>query len=274
MKYIVILKEFYNKKTTKNYLFILFSLVFLINIAYNFYIYSIKIINNNYKNSYIIVTLNNQKKYNLISNNNKIDTLKKCIVSYDKILVENDNDDFLKNVDRIKNISTLEFNKNEFKDKYIITLNDWINYNNFIDKISKNNIQFDIIILKQDNNNFENYLSYFLYLLIIIIFISLIIYVTTIINIILDEEKNNYLFYCIGYSLIQIKKFLLIKLLTLLVTILLFNNLLQIIIRKILDINTYFNLVINIVLIVSTIIITMFMIIERRKKYEEKTVHF
>ena len=94
------------------------------------------------------------------------------------------------------------------------------------------------------------------------------------INIILDEEKNNYLFYCIGYSLMQIKKFLLIKLLTLLITILLFNNLLQIIIRKILDINTYFNLVINIVLIVSTIIITMFMIIERRKKYEEKNVHF
>lgn len=263
MKYVVILKEFFNKKTTKNYLFILFLLVFLINIAYNFYIYSIKIINNNYKNSYIIVTLDNQNKYNLISNNNKIDTLKKCIVSYDKILVENDNDNFLKNVDRIKNISTLEFNKNEFKNEYIITLNDWINYNDFIDNISKNNIQFDIVILKQDNNNFENYLSYFLYLLIIIVFISLIIYVTTIINIILDEEKNNYLFYCIGYNLIQIKKFLLIKLLTLLVTILLFNNLLQIIIRKILNINTYFNLIINLIILIITIIIVSFAILKK-----------
>ena len=80
MKYLIFFKETFNKKSTVNYFFIIFSLFVIIDVSFMFYKYSGKILNDNYKNSYFLLELNTKNKINLIENYSNIDVYQKCIL--------------------------------------------------------------------------------------------------------------------------------------------------------------------------------------------------
>ena len=62
MKYLIFFKEIFNKKSTRNYFFIILSLLIVIDVSFIFYKYSGKILNDNYKNSYFLLELNTKNK--------------------------------------------------------------------------------------------------------------------------------------------------------------------------------------------------------------------
>ncbi len=264
MKYLILLKEFIHKKTTRNYIFIIFSIIFIITIATTFYIYGGKILNDNYKKSYFTVVLDDKDKYDLLKNHSNIKVLLKCITMDNKIIVEHEDNDFFEKDNNIEIISKKDFNIYEYNNEYYIILKNWKVYNDMVDFFMKNRIEYEIFINKENDSKIEKYYNYFFYMLILIIIISFIIYLITIINILLDEQKYNYLYYCLGFNLKEITIISVIKVLSLILSIVLSNGILQLVIKNYLGVNHCFNLVIHILLIIVTLFVTMCLIIGRR----------
>lgn len=189
MKYLLFLKEFFHKKTTKNYLLIIFALVFVITSSVSFYKYGKKIINNNYSESYFVVTLDNNTKMNKIKNHNNVDTLVKCIKLDDEIIIIDEKLNLKEISESFNRISESDFNKYDYNFEYYMTLNNWTEYNDMIDYLIENHINYDFMILKKNEINIENYYNIFFYLLILVIVIGLIIFLITIVNVLMDEKK-------------------------------------------------------------------------------------
>lgn len=266
MKKLIFIKEFFNKRTTINYFIIIFSVLFVISIAISCYEYGKKILNDNYKKSYYIVVLDNSLKYEQIKNHNNIELLEKCIVFGDEIIIEKDNDNNLLEQNNIKLVSKQNFNNYEYKDEYYITLKKWTSYNDMVDYLIKNNINYEIFLNKENENKLENYYNYFFYILIILIIISVVIYIISIINILIDEQKYNHLYYCLGFNFKEILIIFVIKVFSLILSIILFNTLFQAIIKYFLEINHSFNFLTNIIVMILTLLIIMFWIVERSVK--------
>lgn len=264
MKYLIFLKEFIQKKTTRNYTLIIFSVVFVISLSTTLYIYGEKILNDNYKKSYFTVVLDSKDKYNQTKNHNNLKSMMRCITLDNKIIVEYEDIIIFDKDNNIEIVSKKQFNTYEYNNEYYITLNNWKEYNDIVDFFFNNKIEYEIFINKECDIKIEKYYSYFFYLLILIIIISFIIYLITIINIILDEQKYNYLYYCLGFNLLEITLISLTKVLFLILSIIFLNGIIQWIIKYCLGVNHYFILVINILLIIVTLLVTMCLIIGRR----------
>lgn len=229
MKYLIFLKELFYNKTTKNYLLIMFLVIFIINISINIYMFGKKILNDNYKNSYFITTLDNDIKYEKLKKHNNIDVIS-------------------------------EYSKEN--KTYYITLKNWRKYNDLVDFLIRENIEYEIFLNKENEINIEKYYDYFFYILLLIIIICLIIYFITFINIIIDEQKYNYMYYCLGFNSKKIVLILLEKIMVLMSVVILINA----IINWIMGANYYYSLVIYAFLVIITLLTNVFLIIERRNK--------
>lgn len=264
MKYLVFFKETFNKKSTVNYFFIIFSLFVIIDVSFMFYKYSGKILNDNYNNSYFLLELDTKNKINLIENYSNIDVYQKCIFDENEIIVEDESSKYFpKNV---KRINKLEFAKYKFDNKYIITLKKWIDYNDFCDLLIKNGIDYDFYIVKKNELNFENYYKYFIYVLFIICFICLLVFVISIINILIDEKEFCRILYMVGYNYRLINFMTVIKIFVFMLLLVLINLLFQLTLNYFFKFFDYSMMLANIAILILSIIIAMFWIVGRSIK--------
>ena len=270
MKYLVFFKETFNKKSTVNYFFIIFSLFVIIDVSFMFYKYSGKILNDNYNNSYFLLELDTKNKINLIENYSNIDVYQKCIFDENEIIVEDESSKYFpKNV---KRINKLEFAKYEFDNKYIITLKKWIDYNDFCDLLIKNGIDYDFYIVKKNELNFENYYKYFIYVLFIICFICLLVFVISIINILIDEKEFCRILYMVGYNYHLINFMTIIKIFVFMLLLVLINLLFQLTLNYFLKLFDCLMMLTNLVILIMSIIIAMFWIVGRRIVLKRKVL--
>lgn len=260
----MILISFLRKKTSKIYFIILF-LVFLIFgiliIGKNYYLMRA---NDNYKGSFVIV--DNFDKYNLQKNKN-IKWVKEAIVLDNFIFIKTENynlEDYEIIIPKVykneypKN-SLLHYESYEFKikdfysesfDKPVLLVNNTTFNNIFEGKLNKiidfkNWAYYDKTLkdLKIDSNDYIIYLkknSSIDYKTIIVIF-SIFIYVSfglfiiidliTILNLLNDEKKNNFLYKTIGYSKKDVVVINILKISLLLLMALIFSSLICLIIR-------------------------------------------
>lgn len=264
MKYLVFFKETFNKKSTVNYFFIIFSLFVIIDVSFMFYKYSGKILNDNYKNSYFLLELDTKNKLKFVENYKNIDVYQKCIFDENEIIVEDESSKYFpKNV---KRINKLEFAKYKFDNKYIITLKKWIDYNDFCDLLIKNGIDYDFYIVKKNELNFENYYKYFIYVLFIICFICLLVFVISIINILIDEKEFCRILYMVGYNYRLINFMTVIKIFVFMLLLVLINLLFQLTLNYFFKFFDYSMMLANIAILILSIIIAMFWIVGRSIK--------
>lgn len=264
MKYLIFFQETFNKKSTINYFFIIFSLLAIIDVSFMFYKYSGKILNDNYNNSYFLLELDTKNKINLIENYSNIDVYQKCIFDENDIIVEDEPSKYFpKNV---KRINKLEFAKYKFDNKYIITLKKWKDYNDFCDLLIKNGIDYDFYIVKKNELNFENYYKYFIYVLFIVCFICLLVFVISIINILIDEKEFCRILYMVGYNYHLINFMTVIKIFVFMLLLVLINLLLQLTLNYFLKFFDYSMMLTNIAILILSIIIAMFWIVGRSIK--------
>lgn len=264
MKYLIFFQETFNKKSTINYFFIIFSLLVIIDVSFMFYKYSGKILNDNYNNSYFLLELDTKNKINLIENYSNIDVYQKCIFDENDIIVEDEPSKYFpKNV---KRINKLEFAKYKFDNKYIITLKKWKDYNDFCDLLIKNGIDYDFYIVKKNELNFENYYKYFIYVLFIVCFICLLVFVISIINILIDEKEFCRILYMVGYNYHLINFMTVIKIFVFMLLLVLINLLLQLTLNYFLKFFDYSMMLTNIAILILSIIIAMFWIVGRSIK--------
>ena len=270
MKYLIFFQETFNKKSTINYFFIIFSLLVIIDVSFMFYKYSGKILNNNYKNSYFLLELNTKNKIKFVENYENIDVYQKCIFDENEIIVEDESSKYFpKNV---KRINKLEFAKYKFDSKYIITLKKWIDYNDFCDLLIKNEIDYDFYIVKKNELNFENYYKYFIYVLFIICFICLLVFVISIINILIDEKEFCRILYMVGYNYHLINFMTVIKIFVFMLLLVLINLLFQLTLGYFLKLFDYSMMLTNIAILILSIIIAMFWIVGRRIVLKRKVL--
>lgn len=266
MRYLLFVKEFIHKKTTKNYILIIFSIAFIISIVSSFYIFSGNVINRNYKKSYYVMILDTKDKYNAIKNYKNTNQLLRCTFDGNIVIVENKNNILIPNNENVKVVSEKEFNTYEYNDGYYVTLKNWINFNEKNDYFINKNIDYEIFLNRTGDSKIEDYYNYFFYMLILIIIVASIIFIITIINIIIDEQKYNNLYYCLGYNGKRIFLICLIKIFSMVMGIAIINGIIQFIIECLINITHYYNLVIHISLLVATLLITICMIIGRNNK--------
>lgn len=264
MKYLVFFKETFNKKSTVNYFFIIFSLFVIIDVSFMFYKYSGKILNDNYKNSYFLLKLNTKNKINLIENYSNIDVYQKCIFNENDIIVEDESSKYFPK--SVKQVNKSEFAKYKFDNRYFITLKKWIDYNDFCDLLIKNGIDYDFYIVKKNDLNFENYYHYFIYVLFIICFICLLVFVISIINILIDEKEFCRILYMVGYNYRLINFMTVIKIFVFMLLLVLINLLLQLTLNYFLKFFDYSMMLTNIAILILSIIIAMFWIVGRSIK--------
>lgn len=264
MKYLIFFKETFNKKSTVNYFFIIFSLFVIIDVSFMFYKYSGKILNDNYKNSYFLLELDTKNKLKFVENYKNIDVYQKCIFDENEIIVEDESSKYFpKNV---KRINKLEFAKYKFDNKYIITLKKWIDYNDFCDLLIKNGIDYDFYIVKKNELNFENYYKYFIYVLLIVCFICLLVFVISIINILIDEKEFCRILYMVGYNYRLINFMTVIKIFVFMLLLVLINLLFQLTLNYFFKFFDYSMMLANIAILILSIIIAMFWIVGRSIK--------
>lgn len=262
MKYLIFFKETFNKKSTRNYFFIILSLFVIIDVSFIFYKYSGKILNDNYNNSYFLLELDTKNKLKFVENYKNIDVYQKCIFDENEIIVEDESSKYFpKNV---KRINKLEFAKYKFDNKYIITLKKWIDYNDFCDLLIKNGIDYDFYMIKKNELNFENYYKYFIYVLFIICFICLLVFVISIINILIDEKEFCRILYMVGYNYRLITFMTVIKIFVFMLLLVLINLLLQLTLGYFLKLFDSLMMLTNIAILILSIIIAMFWIVGRR----------
>ena len=270
MKYLLFFKETFNKKSTVNYFFIIFSLFVIIDVSFMFYKYSGKILNDNYNNSYFLLELDTKNKLKFVENYKNIDVYQKCIFDENEIIVEDESSKYFpKNV---KRINKLEFAKYKFDNKYIITLKKWIDYNDFCDLLIKNGIDYDFYIVKKNDLNFENYYQYFIYVLFIICFICLLVFVISIINILIDEKEFCRILYMVGYNYHLINFMTVIKIFVFMLLLVLINLLFQLTLGYFLKLFDYSMMLTNIAILILSIIIAMFWIVGRRIVLKRKVL--
>lgn len=270
MKYLVFFKETFNKKSTVNYFFIIFSLFVIIDVSFMFYKYSGKILNDNYKNSYFLLELNTKNKINLIENYSNIDVYQKCIFNENDIIVEDESSKYFPK--SVKQVNKSEFAKYKFDNRYFITLKKWIDYNDFCDLLIKNGIDYDFYMIKKNELNFENYYKYFIYVLFIICFICLLVFVISIINILIDEKEFCRILYMVGYNYHLINFMTVIKIFVFMLWLVLINFLFQLTLGYFLKFFDYSMMLTNIAILIMSIIIAMFWIVGRRIVLKRKVL--
>lgn len=77
----------------------------IITIVTIFYIYGLKILNDNYKKSYFTVALDDKDKYDLLKSHSKIKILLKCVTIDNKIIVEHEDNNFFEKDNNVEIIS-------------------------------------------------------------------------------------------------------------------------------------------------------------------------
>lgn len=287
MKYLLFLKEFYHKPTTKNYFLIIFFLLFILSSAVTFKIYSFKIINENYRQSFYIIEGNNMPY--LLYKNENIKDIKKCVFVEDNIFVleeslkqntisamsriPNTKYNFVKNEELHNEVAMVSldiFKELEFKNIYYVTLNNWMKYNEEYDFFQENNIKVDLFLYREVENIPEHVYDYLSIIIFIIGIIAIIIFIATMINIFIDERKYDDLYYILGFSSKKILIILFFKILSLVLNTILLNHMLYIFIKKILKLENQYNILIYIVMIFLMISLVVLNIVGRRFKYEKK----
>lgn len=263
---ILFLKEFYQNKTVRNYILIIFLIIFVILSSILAKDYFFKIINDNYDGSYLVIKSINKPK---IEDKN-VNEINRCIIEENNLIIEDRNilDDNIHEEYQKKSINnTLELNiskvsQNKFKtynyeNGYYVNINNWMNINETIEYLTDNGYEMEYNIKKTVDLPIENYYQYLDAIIILIIIIGFIIFIVSIINIIIDEKNKHYLYKCLGYTNKDMLSIQLSKIFSLLIIIIIINEIVQILIKYLLNITSNTNYYIYIILIVLTIMLIL-----------------
>lgn len=194
-----------------------------------------------------------------------IGIIKRCIIDDNDIIVEetkindiynaykkNTNDNSLEK--NIIKVPSVVFNSYEYKNQYFIEIKDWTKINDTIIYLNDNNYEVESFIIKVELA-IEEYFNYFNFIIIITIVISFIVYCLSIANVIIDEKASHYLYNYLGYTQREILTIQCIRLISLLLIVFLSNELIQFILKNLLNISNKISGIIYIVLGVLTIIL-------------------
>lgn len=225
----IIYKSFFKKKSTKIYLGIFLLLGIIFSFVFISEKYLLKKGNEAYPNSFI--SFNSKENINL-SKENGIKAYNKAIelecnnilmsvyVTETTPIIKEDNkenlecyiDNYTVNYSYLNSVTIVEnkelFNhmlKDEKEYSYFITLNSWIEKDKIIKKLS-NKYHVELITEEQkiDNMDYKNIIIICNIFINVIEVLFLILLIISFANIIIDESKNNKLYYCLGYSEIKI----------------------------------------------------------------------
>lgn len=238
----MIYKSFFKRKVTKIYLFIF--IIFSIVLSFLFLAKNYMIIKGNeaYRNSFIYFVSDknidftedkNIKEYNKAFELGCNNQLSDVFVTKGKPIIEVDTSGYSRciineyNVDynmvyRINIIHNdklydeLDKEMNEYY--YFISLNNWFDAPNTIEELS-NKYKVDIMVEenKIDSNNYKNVIFIFELFMKVVAILFVILFIISVINIIMDEKKNNKLYYSLGYSKMRIVRITINKILLLLI---------------------------------------------------------
>ncbi|MGN1371944.1 MAG: hypothetical protein ACI4XM_06705 [Candidatus Coprovivens sp.] len=106
----------------------------------------------------------------------------------------------------VQNNSLYDFLNNNVKEYYyFISLENWFDAektSNFI----KNSYKVEPIVYEVniDSNNYKNFIYIFNIIIRILLFLFILLFLISIVNVIIDEKKNNKLYYSLGYNRIRI----------------------------------------------------------------------
>jgi len=225
----IIYKSFFKKKTTKIYLWIFISL----GIVFSFLIIARKYLiiksNEAYPESFLVMyskdNINLEKEKNIKSYNKAINVdcnnhLTNVFITEHKPIFTNESEEYLncninnyiieythvKNINIIKNpdlYNSLKDSQEEFY--YFISLKSWFDKNKTAQYLSdKYHTEVGIEEYKIDSMDYKNIIVITDLFIKISILLFVILSIITIANIIIDEKKNNFLYYALGYSKIKI----------------------------------------------------------------------
>lgn len=225
----MIYRSFFKKKITKIYLwiFILFSILF----SFLFIAKEWIIVKGNeaYKGSFIyfvskedidLSRIYNIKKYNKALYANCHSDLVDIFVVNDKPIVNNDNNEkvecalegytikysVMDEINIVQNDALYKLLNNKGEDYYyFISLNNWFDVER-TSSIIKDVYKVEPIIneINIDSNNYKDYIYIFNIIIKVLLFLFVLLLLVSIVNVIIDEKKNNKLYYFLGYSKIRI----------------------------------------------------------------------
>lgn len=227
----IIYKSFFKKKSTKIYL----GIFLLLGITFSFLFVSKKYLiakeNEAYPNSFIYFlskeNIDLTKEKSIKSFNKAIEVncnnqLTHVFITKDKtILNEEDEkklechiDDYTINYSSIINVNLINNEKiyNYLDEKendyyYFITLKNWIEKDKTIKVLKdKYNVEINIEEYKIDSMEYKDIIFIFDIFIKIIYILFVVLCIISIFNIIIDESKNNFLYYSLGYSKMKIIK--------------------------------------------------------------------
>lgn len=225
----MIYRSFFKKKVTKIYLwiFILFSILF------SFLLIAKECIivkgNEAYSKSFIYfitekeIDLGNEqnvKGYNKALYANCYSDLTEVFIVNNTPIVRNDSEEKVEcTIDKytiqyivendfniVQNNSLYDFLNDDVKEYYyFVSLENWFDVektSNFIkDSYKVEPIIYEVNI---DSNNYKNYIYIFNIIIRILLFLFVLLLLISIVNVIIDEKKNNKLYYSLGYNRIRI----------------------------------------------------------------------
>lgn len=244
----MIYKSFFRKRTTKIYLVILLIISFILSFLLVSRKYYISKSNEAYEGSYIYFisdkNIDLKKEKSVIDYNKTI--LLDCDTSLTRIFISKDEpiisiEESVKNneciVEKYRVNYTISQTNNivqngklyDYLDKinkqyvYFVKIENWfyvLNTVNYLEE--KYDVNVEIEEYKIDSNEYNDILLiYNVFILILDIFL-IIIFIFSILNIYVDEKRNNYLYYVLGYSKLKILKITINKILLLLIIPLIF----------------------------------------------------
>lgn len=225
----MIYRSFFRKKVTKIYLliFIIFSILF----SFLFISKENIIVKGNeaYKKSFIYFSTEkevelskepNVKSYNKALHANCYSDLTEIFIVNDTPIVSNDYDEKVEciidkyivqytamdNFNIVQNKSLYEFLSNDVNEYYyFLSLDNWFDVEK-TSKYIKGRYKVEPIIYEVniDSNNYKNYISIFSITIRILVFLFALLFLISVVNVIIDEKKNNILYYSLGYSKLKI----------------------------------------------------------------------
>lgn len=234
----IIYKSFFKKKSTKIYL----GIFILLGIAFSFLFISKSILikkeNEAYPNSFIYfsskkeIDLTKERSINSFNKAIRVDChnqLTNIFITKEIPVIKKEYDTNLEcNIDdyTIKYSSIINANlisdeklynyldKDENELYYIITLKNWFEKDKTIKVLKdKYNVEINIEEYQIDSMDYKDIIIIFDIFIKIIFILFIILCIISIFNIVIDESKNNFLYYSLGYSKTKIIKLTISKIL-------------------------------------------------------------
>mgnify|MGYP000193410485 CR=1 FL=1 len=242
----LILKSFFRRKTTKNYIIIFTSIYFIMFILLLFKCYYIRLNNAANKNSYVYI--DNEQDFEILKHFKDVDNIEDgCLVNADNQEYIFIKDDSLKNNEDLNVNDTLDFNygkylnlfvvKNKQEDKYnfrfysvnseqfnkilgeensslikIFTLKNWLKSNSLLKNMNKEMIGNTVIFNSRASMaNFEGIINLLNVFIVLCIIVFIILLFLSIFNIYMNDKKNNFMYEVVGISKMKVLGYFILK---------------------------------------------------------------